>query len=175
MITNNEPTKPYIWIYRYFQWALWIYYVAYVGLWDMWYRGGIIFGNVFAEVGSTWCPKVVGLTLIIQETEAMELYVHWFGFARNDGFVGHSESCGVLYWIGILGYGQTILMRFWWRGTIYLAHMKRHACSATAAEDMTNLMVYVIVRTGPLMLVMGTFSDNIMCAPAWMRLLLTLI
>ena len=71
-----------------------------------------------------------------------------------------------LHWMGILGCGQTISIRFWRRGIISLGHMKRPASSTSASEDMANLVVCEIVRTIPLMLVTRKFSDNILCIPA---------
>ena len=64
----------------------------------------------------------------------------------------------------VLGRGQPISMRVWQRGTISLAQTKRPACSASTAEDSTNLMIFAIERTGPLMLGTGKFSDRMMCA-----------
>ena len=71
----------------------------------------------------------------------------------------------LLHWMGVLGRGQPISMRVWRRGTISLAQTKRPACSASEAEDLMNLMIFAIGRTGPLMLVTGKFSDRMMCAP----------
>ena len=41
-------------------------------------------------------------------------------------------------------------MRDWQRGTIYLSQMKSPDISASSEEDMTNLMICAMVRTGPL-------------------------
>ena len=57
-------------------------------------------------------------------------------------------------------------MRVLRRGTIYLAHMKSPACSDLAADDMTNLIIWAIVRTGTLILGTGTFLDSMMCDTA---------
>ena len=53
-------------------------------------------------------------------------------------------------WIDNCGRGQPISMRDCRRGTISLAQMKRLESLASAAEDMMNLMICEIVRTGPL-------------------------
>ena len=39
------------------------------------------------------------------------------------------------------------------------------AISASAADAMTVLMIYAIVKTGPLMFGLGSFSDRNICAP----------
>ena len=65
------------------------------------------------------------------------------------------------HWMGDLGCGHPISMRDWRSGTMALAQMKRPASSASAAEDMTFLMICATVRTGPLYVGAGTFSDSI--------------
>ena len=78
------------------------------------------------------------------------------------------------HWMGDLGCGHPISVRDWHSGTISLAQMKRPASSASAAEDMMFLMICATVRTGPLYVGAGTFSESIMCAPARLRALVTL-
>ena len=53
-------------------------------------------------------------------------------------------------WIGDFAWGQPILMRVWRRGGIQLAVMNRADSLALAAEDMTNLIISAMARTGPL-------------------------
>ena len=53
-------------------------------------------------------------------------------------------------WIRDFVWGRPILMRVWRRGAIHLVEMKRGDSSASAAEDMTNLIISAMVRTGPL-------------------------
>ena len=77
-------------------------------------------------------------------------------------------------WIGDFGCGQPILVRVLRRGTMLFAHMKRPARSASAAEDMTNLIICAMARTGPLSDGTGTSSESMMCAPARLRDLMTL-
>ena len=69
------------------------------------------------------------------------------------------------HWMGVLVRGQSISMRVWQRRIISLAQTKRPACSDSVAEELTNLMIFAIGRTGPLMLGTGKFSDSMMCAP----------
>ena len=65
------------------------------------------------------------------------------------------------HWMGDLGCGHPIYVRDWCSGTMVLAQMKRPASSASAAEDMTFLMICATVRTGPLYVGAGMFSDSI--------------
>ena len=60
-------------------------------------------------------------------------------------------------------------------GAIDLAVINKPASSASAAEDMTNLMIWVAVRNGPLSRVTASSSDRKMYAPAWLRDLVSLI
>ena len=52
--------------------------------------------------------------------------------------------------------------------------MNRTAISASSVEDITNLMILAIVRTGPLLVGTGVTSEIMMCAPARMSAFLTL-
>ena len=78
------------------------------------------------------------------------------------------------HWMGDLGCGHPISVRDWRSGTIALAQIKRPASSASAAEDMTFLMICGMVRTGPLYVGAGTSYERIMCAPARLHALATL-
>ena len=55
-----------------------------------------------------------------------------------------------LVWMGKRGCGQPILTRVLWMGTIFLAQMKRPEISDSLAEEVMNLMIYAMVRIGPL-------------------------
>ena len=50
-----------------------------------------------------------------------------------------------------------------------LAVMNRAASSASAAEDMTNLIICAMVSVGTLYLCLGLSSDRNLCAPARLR------
>ena len=78
------------------------------------------------------------------------------------------------HWMGVLSCGHTILMRACCRGTISLAMVTRPASSASEADDMTFLIICVMVRTGPLWRGIRTSSESMMWAPARLRDLLTL-
>ena len=60
-------------------------------------------------------------------------------------------------WIGDEGCFQTISINVWQMGNIYLAIMYSAPSSSSAAEDMTNLMIWAIVRIGPFHLGVGAF------------------
>ena len=73
------------------------------------------------------------------------------------------------HWMGFLGCGHTISMSAWRSGTISLAMGNRPASSALEADDMTLLIICVIVRTGPLWRGIGTSSERMIWDPARMR------
>ena len=64
----------------------------------------------------------------------------------------------------LIGYGgclQPISINVWRMGTIYLAVMYSTPISASAAEDITILMIWAIMRIDPLHSGVGSFSDKI--------------
>ncbi len=77
-------------------------------------------------------------------------------------------------WIGLFGWGHPIEMRVYLWGIISLAVTKRAASSDLTADTMTNLMIWAIERTTPLKCRNGLFSERKMCAPAWLRELVSL-
>ena len=60
-------------------------------------------------------------------------------------------------------------MRVFLRGIVAFAQIKRPESSASAADDMTFLIIWTIVRMGPLREGTWLFSESIMCAPARLR------
>ena len=69
-------------------------------------------------------------------------------------------------WMGVLGWGHPTSMRVCRIGTIALAVMKRPASSYSAAEDMTNLMIWAMVIMDPLSQRMGSPLDIKIWDPA---------
>ena len=78
------------------------------------------------------------------------------------------------HWMGVLGCGHPISMSDWRSGTIYLAMVNRPVSSALEEDEMTFLMIFAIVRTGPLWRGIGTSSEIMMWAPVRLRALVTL-
>ena len=66
-------------------------------------------------------------------------------------------------WIGVGGCGQNFSIRVYQMGTISLAEMKRPPSLASAAEDITNIMICAIVRMGPFQRETLSFSERNMC------------
>ena len=60
-------------------------------------------------------------------------------------------------------------MSFWDKGIISLAVMKRAPISDSASEDMTNLIIVAMVRTGTLNAGKGSFYDRKIWEPARLR------
>ena len=72
------------------------------------------------------------------------------------------------HWMGVWGCGHPISMRSWCIVIISLAMVKRPASSDLAADDMTFLMIWDILRTGLLWCGTSTSSESMMWAPARM-------
>ena len=68
-------------------------------------------------------------------------------------------------WIGDGGCFQPISVNVWRMGTISLDIMYIAPISASAAEDMTNLMIWEMVRIAPFYSGIGGFSDKNMWYP----------
>ena len=78
-------------------------------------------------------------------------------------------------WTGDGGCFQPISINVWRMGTIYLAVMYSLLSSASAAEDMKNLMIWAIVRIGQFHLGVGLFSDKYIWALERLRALDSLL
>ena len=72
------------------------------------------------------------------------------------------------FWIGDLSWGHAISIRVWKNGIMFLAVMKSPASLDSAAEDMTNLMIWASVITGPLSQGIGLSSDRKMKESDWL-------
>ena len=68
--------------------------------------------------------------------------------------------------MGVLVCGHPISMSAWCSGTISLVMVKRPASSASEADEMTFLIICVIVRTSKLWRGIGTSSESMMWEPA---------
>ena len=77
----------------------------------------------------------------------------------------------LLVWIEDGGCFQPIYINVWQMGTIYLSLMYSAPSSASAADDITNLMILAIVRTALFHSDVGSFSDKNMWSPARLRAL----
>ena len=71
----------------------------------------------------------------------------------------------LLVWVGDCPRVHYISVEIWRRGTISLAVMNRSASSASAAEYMTNFIIWAMVRMGTLCRGLVSSSESDMCAP----------
>ena len=58
--------------------------------------GRVALGAVGGEVELAGGPEESELALGFSAAEPVEVHVHGFRFARNDGLVGHTDRCGVV-------------------------------------------------------------------------------
>ena len=69
-------------------------------------------------------------------------------------------------WMGEGGWGHLILMSVWRKLINSFTVMNSAPSSDSADEDMTNLMIVVMVRTGPLNAGEGSFYERNVWDPA---------
>ena len=79
------------------------------------------------------------------------------------------EAVELSVWIGEGGCFQPISINVWQMGTISLAVMYSAHSSASVAEDITNLMIWAIVRIAPFHSGVGSFYDKNIWNPARLR------
>ena len=77
-------------------------------------------------------------------------------------------------WRGDFGCGHFISCNVCCIATISCAVMNIAPSSASEAEEMTNLIIFASVSTGPFHRGIVSFSERKMCAPALLRSLLLL-
>ena len=68
--------------------------------------------------------------------------------------------------MGVLACGHPMSINVLFSGIISLAVMYNAAISASAADAITVLMIFAIVKAGPLSFGFGSFSERNICAPA---------
>ena len=69
-------------------------------------------------------------------------------------------------WIGVRGCCQPISMSVLRSGIIFFAVMHSAAISDSAPGAITGLIICAIVKIGPLIFGLGSFSESNICAPA---------
>ena len=67
------------------------------------------------------------------------------------------------------GCGRRISMTVWRKVTIFFVVINIAANLASVVDDMTNLIILVIVRVGQFCLGIGSSSERKMWVPAWLR------
>ena len=119
-------------------------------------------GTVVSQVFVAWCTIVVEVLLRVAASKPPEAHVHGLEHLVHHGLVGDACSSGFVALNGRGGCGQPISMRVFLRNIITLAQMKRPESSSSAAEDMTFLIIWAIVRTSPLREGTGVFLETMM-------------
>ena len=69
--------------------------------------GGVTLGAVVGEVEFAGGPEKSELALGFSAAEPVEFHVHGFCFARDAGFFGHADCCGVVALDGSWGMGPS--------------------------------------------------------------------
>jgi hypothetical protein len=133
-----------------------------VGVWVVFYVA------VHPVLGS--CVTVVlKLVLRCPAMEPPEAHIHHLAPARDNGIVTTPAAVELSVWIGLLGWGHPMSMRVWWWGIILRAVINSAASSDSAADAITNLMIWATESTAPLKRGYGSFSKRKICAPAQLQ------
>ena len=132
-----------------------------------------MFCAVISPVQVSTCPVVSELALGFSASEPVEASVHCLQLCWDDGVIHHTWA-EFSVWRGVFGCGHFISCKVFLIATISCAVMNIVPNFASEAEAMTNLMIFASVSTGPSHRGMASFSERKICAPALLRLLLSL-
>jgi hypothetical protein len=103
----------------------------------------VMFGEVVGEVDSTGCPEHVKLALVNAIAEPVEAHVDCLRWVLFD--CGIHDSIG-----GVGGCAWPNSISVFCMGMLCLAFKKSAAISASAAEDITFLMMLAMTEMDPL-------------------------
>ena len=111
-------------------------------------KGGMIFCDVVGKIVRSRNPKEQELTLSFASAEPVVLHLHIFVLRWIMVLLDTPTAVELSHWMGDLGCSQTISMRVCQNGTMTLTQMNRPAILGSEVDDIKNLMIWAIVRTG---------------------------
>jgi hypothetical protein len=106
-------------------------------------------------------PVVSKLVLRCPATGTPEAHIHHLAPLRDNSIVNNPAAVKLSFWIGLL--------RVWRWGIISRAVINRAASLDSAADAITNLMIWAMESTAPLHCEYRSFSERKIYAPAWLR------
>ena len=106
-------------------------------------------------------PIVSKFFLRFSVSEPPQFHVRRFGRFVYYFLLVNPTAVELYVWMGVLDCGHHISINVLRNGIIFLAVMYNAAISASAADAITVLMIWAIVKTGPLSFGFGSFSENI--------------
>ena len=118
------------------------------------------FVAIISPVQVSTCPVVSKLALGFSAPEPVEAAVHCRDFSWDNSIIHHTCSGGVVCLEGGFVCGHFISCKVFLIATISCAVMNIAPNSASEAEDMTNLMIFASVSTGPFHRGMSSFSER---------------
>jgi hypothetical protein len=124
-----------------------------VGVW-------VVFGVVISQVFATSIPVITKLVLRCAASKPPKAHIHHLGPAGHNRFVGNTAAVELSVCIGVFGSGHPMAMRVCLWGIISRAVMKRAASSDSAAEAITNLMIWAMESMAPLKRGNGSYSER---------------
>ncbi len=123
---------------------------------------GGVFGKIIREVGCPRPPIYFELPLRFAITQPVKSHVHCLRAFGLDFLINY-------VWIGVRGCGCPISVSICRRYTASFALMKIAPNSASAADDITALIIVAMVRIAPLLGGLSTLFDRKKCPPARLR------
>jgi hypothetical protein len=108
------------------------------------------FGVVVGTVLGTCISVITKLILGCAATEGPKLHIHHLGSVGHNSLLVTPAAVESSIWLELLGWSQPMAMRVWQWGIISRAVMNNAASSDSAAEAMTNLMIWAIDRIASL-------------------------
>ena len=124
--------------------------------------GGAIVCAILGMIVGTRIPKKTELSLRLMAAEPVVLHVDGFGFVLYDGVIRKSNCGGVITLYGRFGMRPTHLDK----GMTKLDHGFGADEDASnlgfGAEDITNLIIWATVITGPFLVGTGVSSEIMM-------------
>jgi hypothetical protein len=119
-----------------------------VGVW-------VVFCVVVRPALGSCIPVVLKLVLRCPATEPPEAHIHHLAPAV---FLTTPAAVELSVWIGLLGWGHPMSMRVWRWGIILRAVINSAASLDSAADAITNLMIWAMESTAPLKCGYESFS-----------------
>ena len=133
-----------------------------------------MFGAIIPPSLSFRLTSGTKIDLGFSASDPVEAAVHCLEFSWSNSVIRHTCTGGVVCMGGDFACGHFISCKVCLIATISCAVINIATNSASEAEDMTNLIIFESVSTGPFHRGMASFSENKLCAPDLLSPLLSL-
>ena len=130
----------------------------------------MMLGKVVRQVRFARLPVDFKLSLCFAALQPMNSHVHWFQLLWLDSIIYDRFHRRVvcLDGMGVRGWGWPILVSICLMNTASFAFKNNAPNSASAANDMTALIIVNVVKIAPLFRAELLLFDRKKCPPAWL-------